>query len=380
MIVCRRVGLPTCTCERDVCSQPQTQRRLERALQHHNNGTHRGIFLKSKRKGNHPQVCRTAEQSVGDIALERDGRGNLRMAYQKDGYRSWVWNGHGINYVKSGSSGPIVLLIHGFGASVYHWRYIIPELSKKCRVYAIDCLGFGWSDKALVDYEGYGVWTDQISDFIKEIVNQEHPGEKVVLAGNSLGGYNSLATAAAYPDLIDKVILLNAAGRFDLTNYSDDSDPSDENVSFFNKVLDSVTTAIKKYIVGITFFYTKQPGRVKQVLKQVYHSHDNVDESLVQSILEPADDPKASEVFYRVITSRGKPINVLLDGLEKNDMPLFLLWGREDPWCVPENAAKIERYYPQAKKTLLVSGHCPHDDTPDLVLAELTTYLGIDDV
>ncbi len=43
----------------------------------------------------------------------------------------------------AGDSGPVVLLIHGFGASVYHWRYNVPELSKHARVYAIDCLG-GW--------------------------------------------------------------------------------------------------------------------------------------------------------------------------------------------------------------------------------------------
>ncbi len=325
------------------------------------------------------QSCMAAEQSISandEIALEQDSRGNLRMAYQKDGYRSWNWNGHGINYVKSGDSGPIVLLIHGFGASVYHWRYIIPELSKKCRVYAVDCLGFGWSDKALVDYEGYGVWTDQISDFIREIINEEHPGEKVVLAGNSLGGYNSLSTAASHPDLVDKVILLNAAGRFDL-NYSGDEGNEDKVPSVIDSIVESVVTTIRKYIVGITFLYAKQPARVKQVLRQVYHSHDNVDESLVQSILEPADDPKASEVFYRVITSRGRPINILLDELEKNNMPLFLLWGSEDPWCVPENAAKIEKYYSQTKKTLIVSGHCPHDDTPDQVLNEMYEYLGV---
>ena len=57
----------------------------------------------------------------------------------------------------------MVLLIHGFGASAYHWRYNVPELAKTCRVYGLDCLGFGWSSKPLVDYDGYQLWTDQIS-------------------------------------------------------------------------------------------------------------------------------------------------------------------------------------------------------------------------
>lgn len=79
------------------------------------------------------------------------------------GWNRWAWRGHTINWLAAGDSGPVVLLIHGFGASVYHWRYNVPELAKHCRVYAIDCLGFGWSDKPLEEYEGYTLWSDQIT-------------------------------------------------------------------------------------------------------------------------------------------------------------------------------------------------------------------------
>lgn len=40
-------------------------------------------------------------------------------------------------------------------------------------------------------------------------------GEPAVVAGNSLGGYASLATAVKYPDTVKGVVLLNAAGRFE---------------------------------------------------------------------------------------------------------------------------------------------------------------------
>ena len=36
-----------------------------------------------------------------------------------------------------------------------------------------------------------------------------------MVAGNSLGGYASLATAVRYPDTVKGVVLLNAAGRFE---------------------------------------------------------------------------------------------------------------------------------------------------------------------
>ena len=73
-----------------------------------------------------------------------------------------------IEHSIAGSSGPPILLVHGFGASVYHWRYNIPELAKNHRVFALDMLGFGWSEKPVMEYQGCHIWSEQIRDFIKE--------------------------------------------------------------------------------------------------------------------------------------------------------------------------------------------------------------------
>ena len=70
----------------------------------------------------------------------------------------------------AGDNGPPVLLVHGFGASAYHWRYNIPALASSHRVYAVDLLGFGWSDKPLIPgYADYSVWQDQLAAFIREV-------------------------------------------------------------------------------------------------------------------------------------------------------------------------------------------------------------------
>jgi pimeloyl-ACP methyl ester carboxylesterase len=107
------------------------------------------------------------------------------------------------------ASKPALLLTHGFGANLFHWRRNVPELSKHYNVYAISLLGFGMSDKPLVCYGG-ALWRDQLCAFIKEVI-----GCDTVIAGNSLGGYAALAAAASFPEMIKGCVLLNAAGRFD---------------------------------------------------------------------------------------------------------------------------------------------------------------------
>lgn len=65
-----------------------------------------------------------------------------------------------------------------FGIHSTICRYNIPELAKKHKVFALDLLGFGWSEKAIIEYDAM-VWRDQVVDFLKEIVR-----EPAVLVGN----------------------------------------------------------------------------------------------------------------------------------------------------------------------------------------------------
>lgn len=62
-------------------------------------------------------------------------------------------------------TGRPLLLVHGFGASIGHWRKNIPVLAAGgYRVYAIDLLGFGSSDKPALNYT-VELWQEQLKDF-----------------------------------------------------------------------------------------------------------------------------------------------------------------------------------------------------------------------
>lgn len=227
-------------------------------------------------------------------------------------YSKWDWNTHhnaesqsrndrittthSINYLSMGdSSKPVLLLVHGFGASSYHFRYNIPHLSKHYHVYALDLLGFGWSDKPVMDYDA-SVWKDQVVDFVNQIIMKEKKdgdNKSIAIAGNSLGGYTAMFAASddRIKEFVRGCILLNAAGRF----RPEDGEviPSEEP----NPIVKSISSAIQRFVIACSFIITKQPARIEQILKSVYPSDPtNVNAELVESIRTPALDPNAAEV------------------------------------------------------------------------------------
>ena len=87
-----------------------------------------------------------------------------------------------IRYLEEGSSENALLLLHGLGASAERWEHVIPLFAKEYRVIVPDLVGFGHSDKPMVDYT-----MEYFSEFTSKFV--ESIGiKKLNIIGSSLGG------------------------------------------------------------------------------------------------------------------------------------------------------------------------------------------------
>lgn len=78
---------------------------------------------------------------------------------------------------------PNLVLVHGFGASSYCWRYLLPLLSKHFRVTAIDLMGFGKS--SCPNFNKYSL--KQHSKWLEQAL-QALQMKSIVLVGSSMGG------------------------------------------------------------------------------------------------------------------------------------------------------------------------------------------------
>jgi len=113
-------------------------------------------------------------------------------------------NGINLHYVTQGE-GPLMLMLHGFPEFWYSWRKQIPEFAKDHKVVAIDLRGYNDSDKP-DDKEAY-VMAEFIAD-VKGVI--EGLGyDRCILVGHDWGGAIAWNFAYAYPNLVEKLIILN---------------------------------------------------------------------------------------------------------------------------------------------------------------------------
>jgi pimeloyl-ACP methyl ester carboxylesterase len=102
---------------------------------------------------------------------------------------------------------PVVVLLHGSCSNSAFWVAEMTELSKNFHVFAVDIIGeAGNSDEVRLELS-----TDAYAFWIKEILDTLEI-DKVILIGNSLGGWMALKFAAAFSERISKLILIAPSG------------------------------------------------------------------------------------------------------------------------------------------------------------------------
>lgn len=277
--------------------------------------------------------------------------------------RAWVWRGHRINYWQAGTIGTPVVLIHGFGAGVFHWRKNMPDLAQQFQVYAIDLIGFGRSAKPKpgleLDYT-FETWAEQILDFCREVV-----GAPAVLVGNSIGCIAAMQAAVDGSDWVRGVAMLNCSLRL----------LHDRKRTWYQQGAPYFQRLLRDTPLGPWFFrQVAQPQAVRKILLQAYPRSQAVTDELIQLLLEPAQQPGAVEVFLAFTGYFNGPLPE--DLLPKLTCPTIVLWGTQDPW-EPIGLGRAFAQYPAVEQFVELEGlgHCPQDEAPDVVNPILQTWI-----
>ncbi len=292
----------------------------------------------------------------------------------------WIWNGYRCHWrVLGDPQSPAMVLLHGFGASSCHWRHNAAPLVKDgYRVYGLDLIGFGSSDQPGLHPQirlDNRLWARQLAAFLEQVVQQP-----AVLIGNSLGGLTALTAAVFRPDLVIAVV---AAPLPDPALIKPVPRRQSRLVRRFRpRIIELLCRLLPLELLIPLISHT---ALLRFGLQGAYSRSIRNDRELHQLIAKPARRRTAARSLRAMcvgmaLRPRGATAPALLERFAEHgdDIPLLLLWGRQDCFVPSLIGEQLKLQHPWLKLSVLEgSGHCPHDETPELFHQELSCWLDL---
>jgi len=252
-----------------------------------------------------------------------------------------------IRYQEYGQDNPEktpILFIHGYGGMLEHWNLNIPEFTHNRKLYAMDLVGFGKSQKPNVRYS-LELFATQIEAFLflKKL-------DTIIIVGHSMGAASGIYFAHHQPEKVKALILANPSGLF--------GDMMDGMASVFFGLIGS------PMIGDVLFSAFANPLGVSQSLMPTYYNQKMVDAKLINQFTIPLQDKGAQ---WSYLSPSRRPLDFRLDNLRKPcnfKGPAFLVWGADDMALPPHKIIpEFQQLLPQAGAFIIPkAAHCIHHD------------------
>jgi len=253
---------------------------------------------------------------------------------------------YNIRYWMEGNGKETIILLHGLGSMLESWQENIETLSKKYKVYAIDFLGFGYSEKPNISYsiERLSLFLDR---FLKKLSE-----EKVILFGNSMGGTVALEYAKRFPKKVTSIVLIANAG--------------------FGK---NISMGLRLLTIPFIGELLNKPTKnsIKHMLNTIYFDKKFVNQEYIDFSYNIASQPGAQQSFLSLLRSMGNFLGTKKSLLNRSKRtitslknPILVIWGKNDNLLPVEHAYKIKQDFLHVQVEIFNKcGHLPHMEYPD---------------
>lgn len=263
-------------------------------------------------------------------------------------------------YTGESAEPPVIVLLHGFGASTFSWREVLEPMTAFGDVVAYDRPAFGFTERPTA-WEGenpYGVPGNLA--LLDAIVDRFADARDVILVGHSAGGLVAGEYARLNPDRVDALVLVAPA------------------------VLSSGGTPT--WLTPL--LAVPQIDRLGPLAVQSIASSG--EQLLEQSFADPAALTDAVRVGYRApltvvgweaalweLTTAPRD-NALAENLDGLTVPTLLVTGEADTVVATADTERLATLLPDAQLVVIPrSGHLPHEETPEAFLAALRDWRAV---
>ncbi len=263
------------------------------------------------------------------------------------------WKHGRVFYKTAGAdnAAPPVVFIHGIGAGVssFMWRKNFDELAADFRVYALDLLGFGFSDKPATASYSADLYVELITDFIREVA-----GYPANIVASSLGAAYAIRVADEHPELVNMMILNGPTGSDTLNRR-----PGMAGAAFYG--------LLQSPVLGTSFYNVMASERsIRDYARDnLFYDHRRVTNRLVANLYATSHLPGAQHAIAAFLsgylnTDTRAPFSRLTQ-------PTVLVWGKQDSTTPVDKGASLLELNPRAA-TLEVFDYCrmmPEQEHPE---------------
>lgn len=253
--------------------------------------------------------------------------------------------------VRSGAFGttqPPILLCHGFDSSVLEYRRLLPLLAVRREVWAIDLLGFGFTDRPEGLVFSQAALRAHLIALWEQLI-----GRPVVLVGASMGGALAQSVAIACPEMVDRLVLLDSAGFVDKPWAS----------RFLVPPLGQLATAI-----------LASPRVRQNVSRRAYADPDRcatLDAYRCGAL--HLKMPRWSEALISFTQQGGCTITA--DRIAQITQPTLILWGDRDRILGTDLALRFQQTLQNSQLVWVKNcGHVPHLEQPEFTAAQILAH------
>jgi pimeloyl-ACP methyl ester carboxylesterase len=255
--------------------------------------------------------------------------------------------------VVEAGQGPPVVLIHDFFVNHLEFESVLGPLSQRFRVLVPDLPGFGESEKPSPARYAYGI--ESFAEAIVDMIAGLELG-RVSLVGHSLGGAAAITLAAEHPELVEKLVLVNAMSYPFLLDFRS-------------------RLPLLPFLGGLIFKQMYGRGGFRR------HFRDNVFSPGFAAPLDKIDryydvfnTPAARESAHAVLQS-SRDTRPIVARIPRITAPTLVVWGRSDRMFPASFGQRLAREIAGARFDVLDAGHSPNEECPDAFVHALSRFL-----
>lgn len=266
-------------------------------------------------------------------------------------------NGLTVHVKTMGHGEPVILLLHGFGASLFSWHAVMEPLSQHGTVIAYDRPAFGLTERPMT-WTGENPYSSQASvDLLLGILDHFNVQE-AILVGNSAGGTVSMQFTLQHPERVQALILVDPAV------YEGGGGPSWLRPFYKTPQMNHLGPLIVRSIQSSGL----------DLIKMAWYDPSKITPETMAGYtkLLKADNWDRALWYF---TAASQPSN-LPERLSEFTLPVLVITGDTDKIVPTEYSVRLAGELPNA--TLVVipqAGHVPHEEQPVAFMQAVAEFL-----